>query len=92
MNITDFWLDPVYLNDIANKYGALYRQATPVPHIIIDDFLPELLLDKVLEEFPDGKSIDWKRFDAPTEKKLGSTSELQMGDITRFLLYRYKLI
>lgn len=81
-------LNPNYLNDLAAKYQKAYAQAQPFPHIVIDDFLPESILNKVLEEFPQPEAIKWKQFDAVTEKKLASSSELQMGEATRILLYQ----
>lgn len=50
--------------------------------------MPESVLDAILDEFPDPNKISWQKFDAPEEKKLASTSELQMGGNTRFLLYQ----
>lgn len=79
---------PEYLEELANKYQEEYSQGKPFPHIIIDNFLPESLLDSVLEEFPDSKKIDWQKFDSSNEKKLATTSELQMGENTRSLLYQ----
>ena len=81
-------LQPAYLEELANKYHQEYSQGKPFPHIIIDNFLPEPLLDRVLEEFPDSRKINWKKFDSSAEKKLASTSELQMGKNTRSLLYQ----
>ncbi|NES82115.1 MAG: 2OG-Fe(II) oxygenase, partial [Moorea sp. SIO2B7] len=84
-----FHLKPDYLDDLANKYRETYSQGKPFPHIIIDDFVPdEEILDKILEEFPKPGSIDWKTFDNVSEKKLASTSEIQMGEMTRMLLYQ----
>ena len=81
-------IQPEYLEELANKYQKEYSQGKPFPHIIIDNFLPEPLLDSVLEEFPNSKKIDWKKFDSSNEKKLATTSELQMGENTRSLLYQ----
>lgn len=83
-----FTLDPDYLKNLAIKYREAYSQAKPFPHITIDNFLPESLLDTILEEFPKVHSIDWQKFDAPSEKKLASKDELQMGDTIRLLLYQ----
>ena len=89
MNLPSIFLqDPNYLDDLATKYREAYAQANPFPHIIIDDFLPKSILEQVLEEFPKPTSIDWQKFNAPAEKKLASTSELQMGEATRLLLYQ----
>ena len=85
---SSFIFDSDYLNDLATKYGEEYRVAEPFPHVVIDNFLPENTLNTVLEEFPNPHSIEWKKFDQAFEKKLGSTSELQMGEFTRFLLYQ----
>lgn len=83
-----FCLEPNYLNNLAIKYREAYSQAQPFPHVTIDNFLPESLLNNILNEFPKVGSIDWKNFDAPAEKKLASKHELQMGDTTRLLLYQ----
>lgn len=83
-----YCIDPAYLEDLANKYSERYKSAKPFPHVIIDNFLPEDVLNKILNEFPQAHSIDWQKFDAASEKKLASKSELQMGEATRFLLYQ----
>ena len=84
----DFVLDPDYLNELATKHCEAYAQAKPFPHIVMDNFLPESILDEILAEFPKPGDIDWKKFNKPAEKKLASTSELQMGKAIRFLLYQ----
>ncbi len=86
--ISPFQINSDYLNDLAVKYHEAYSQAQPFPHIVIDNFLPEFILDSILNEFPKPGSIDWQKFDAPAEKKLASKDELQMGDMTRLLLYQ----
>ncbi|MEQ9000855.1 MAG: 2OG-Fe(II) oxygenase [Coleofasciculus sp. B1-GNL1-01] len=89
MNSTSlFCLEKDYLIDLVNKYQESYSQAQPFPHVVIDDFLPEFVLDEILQEFPKPGSIDWQKFDVSSQKKLGSKSELQMGEATRMLLYQ----
>ncbi|NER31050.1 MAG: 2OG-Fe(II) oxygenase [Symploca sp. SIO1C4] len=83
-----FCVNPDYLNDLADKNREAYSQAEPFPHIIIDNFLPETVLDKVLEQFPKPELIDWQKFDAAQEKKLASKSELQIAEAIRLLLYQ----
>jgi Rps23 Pro-64 3,4-dihydroxylase Tpa1-like proline 4-hydroxylase len=83
-----FCLNPDYLDDLATKYREVYAQAQPFPHVIIDNFLPESVLNGILNEFPKPGAINWKKFENVAEKKLASTSELQMGEITRLLLYQ----
>ncbi|MGL5080470.1 MAG: 2OG-Fe(II) oxygenase [Microcoleaceae cyanobacterium] len=83
-----FCLDPDYLDHLATQYHEDYIQAKPYPHIVIDNFLPESVLETILDEFPQPDAINWGKFDGAYSKKLGSTSELQLGDATRFLLYQ----
>ncbi len=89
MNSTlQFCLDPDYLSILLTKYSDIYSHAKPFPHVVIDNFLPESVLENILSEFPPPDAINWKKYDKAFEKKLGSTSELQMGEATRFLLYQ----
>lgn len=86
---TLFRLDVDYLKDLALKHREEYAQAKPFPHIVIDNFLPEEVLEAVLQEFPNPDQINWQRFQNEAEKKLASTHEQQMGDATRLLLYQF---
>jgi Rps23 Pro-64 3,4-dihydroxylase Tpa1-like proline 4-hydroxylase len=96
MNITEprmnlssiFCLDPNHLQELATASHEAYAQAKPFPHIVIDNFLPEALLNQVLNEFPKVDSIDWQRFNNSVEKKNASRDELQMGETIRILLYQ----
>jgi Rps23 Pro-64 3,4-dihydroxylase Tpa1-like proline 4-hydroxylase len=83
------YFDPDYLNNLALSHHTEYITAKPFPHIVIDNFLPEPILDEILEEFPKPDSIDWQSFKVARERKLASKSELQMGEKTRFLLYQF---
>lgn len=89
MNSTlKFQLDLEYLNHLVLTHRSEYVQAAPFPHAVIDDFLPPALLESVLHEFPKVNSVQWQAFENASEKKLASTHELQMGELTRFLLYQ----
>jgi hypothetical protein len=81
-------LDPIYLGSLAERYHQQYMSADPFAHIVIDNFLPDSILNEVLNEFPNPDEIQWKEFDNKSEKKLASVSEQQMGHATRFLLYQ----
>lgn len=83
-----FRIDSDYLNDLAIKYREDYSKAKPFPHIIIDNFIPEFVLDNILNEFPKPEDIDWQKFANKAEKKLASKQERYMGDMTRSLLYQ----
>ena len=89
MNSTlKFQLDIDHLNHLIETHQSGYSQAHPFPHVVIDDFLPPSVLEAVLNEFPQAKSGNWRTFENAAEKKLASTHELQMGELTRFLLYQ----
>ena len=83
-----FRFDSDYLNDLAIKYREDYAKAKPFPHIVIDNFLPEFVLENVLNEFPKPGEIDWQKFANNAEKKLAAKHERYMGDATRLLLYQ----
>ncbi|MBW4619454.1 MAG: 2OG-Fe(II) oxygenase [Cyanosarcina radialis HA8281-LM2] len=85
---TIFSIQPERLDDLANKYRLNYSTASPFPHVIIDDFFPESVLNNIINEFPKPDEIDWEIFAHSRAQKLGSTSELQMGEATRLLLYQ----
>ncbi|EGJ30900.1 MULTISPECIES: 2OG-Fe(II) oxygenase [Moorena] len=84
----NYCLEPEKLTKFANDNCEIYAQSEPFPHIIMDNFFPEDVLDKILNEFPKADAIDWQKFDAAPEKKLASKSEIQMGEYTRFFLYQ----
>lgn len=89
MNLSSiFCLDPDHLQQVATTSREAYAQAKPFPHIVIDNFLPEALLNTALSEFPQVDSIDWQRFNSSAEKKNASRDELQMSETIRILLYQ----
>ena len=50
-----------------------YRSNHPFPHIVLDNFVDEELLNNVLNEFPDLSTFDNKRsFNEPKQIKFGS--------------------
>lgn len=83
-----FRLDSDYLKELADKYQKDYAEAQPFPHIVIDNFLPESILEGILSEFPKAGDIDWQKFENKAEKKLANRHEKYMGDNTRSLLYQ----
>lgn len=77
------------LSELADRHRHDYQNAAPFPHVVIDDFMSPDVLDRVLDEFPDKKKIDWVDFDDATQKKLGQKNEDGLGDFTRALLYQF---
>jgi hypothetical protein len=50
----DLFLDPVAARSFGEKFSSTYRLAQPFPHIVIDDFLPTRVIERITESFPDG--------------------------------------
>jgi hypothetical protein len=78
-------LDRERLTALAQGLADTYRTAAPFPHIVVDDFFPESLLDEVLREFPGVDDDAWWRFDDDRERKLGSPDHSLMGPTTQRL-------
>jgi hypothetical protein len=81
-----FRFDREQLAPIAEARREAYATAKPYPHAVMDDFLPEEVLDEVLAEFPDPNRGDWFAFDSATERKLATKDDSTMGPATRRLL------
>ena len=64
-----------------------YAGAQPFPHIVIDNLFPDDVLEAVLAEFPRPEEIEWRRFDSPTEKKLGYWHESALAAGLQLFLY-----
>lgn len=90
MSLTSvMFLDPEKLRNFVELYREVYSQAKPFPHIVIDNFLSEQVLEKVLYEFPKLGEVNWYTFDrAPERKRQVFTSPNHLGEITRLLLYQ----
>ena len=57
--IKPFFCDPERLQALAAQHHDSYQSAQPFPHVVIDDFLPDDVLDRIGEEFPDPDAEDW---------------------------------
>ena len=66
-----FFEDQRFLN-LATQGHDDYRTAEPFPHIVLDDFLPVELAERILDTFPRPEQLDWARFDKHHSKKLAT--------------------
>jgi hypothetical protein len=90
VTIPAFGLDPQRLVPLAERFGEQYRSAEPFPHVVIDDFLPEEVLDQVLAEFPTPDGIPWRLYtDHGHTHKLATEAPTLMGPFTRHLLNEF---
>ena len=81
-----FRFDRDQLLALAESRREAYASASPYPHAVMDDFLPEGVLEAVLAEFPDPRGADWFAFDSATERKLATKDDSAMGPATRHVL------
>jgi hypothetical protein len=56
-----------------------FRHGDPYPHIVIENFLPPHLLERMLAEFPGVKSGEWIHYHHYNERKFGKTDRLSFG-------------
>jgi hypothetical protein len=53
---------------LADQHAASYAQATPFPHVMIENFLTPDAVDSLLSEFPaPGDAVTWRKVRAETE-------------------------
>lgn len=81
-----YYLPAEALLSRADENRERFIAAEPFPHVVLDDFFPEWVLDRVLDEFPDPGQIPWKEFKQATSKKLATEGDTFFGDVTRHLL------
>ncbi len=81
-----FVFDPDKLERLASEQHEAYVRATPFPHIVLDDFLSEEVLEKVLDEFPKPGQASWLTLYHENSKKLALNDEKQFGENTRRIL------
>src|SRR5256885_1536621 len=55
-----FVLEPEKLEKLAEAHREDYAHAQPFPHVVIDGFLSEEILDQVIAEFPKPEEVEWK--------------------------------
>jgi Rps23 Pro-64 3,4-dihydroxylase Tpa1-like proline 4-hydroxylase len=72
---------------IAQTKAEEYANAQPYPHIVIDNFFDDWILDKILAEFPNPRDKNWDRHDIPEEIKHQSKQERFIPLFTRQFLY-----
>jgi hypothetical protein len=74
---------------LAARHRDAYAKADPFPHVVLDDFLPVEVCDKLLAEFPSSDRIDWMRFDRHHSKKLATKGDDQFGPHTASVLQQF---
>lgn len=68
---------------------ARYNDAAPFPHIVIDDFLPEPIIDLCIAEMARGRQGDQMEFNRAQERGKREYKPDQMGEAARNLFYTF---
>lgn len=71
------------------KWNQQYTVAEPFPHIVVNDFFNESIINRVNNEFiPPNQQKDWMTFRHPLEwNKNATTSDFMIPFFTRHLIY-----
>ncbi len=85
-----FYFDREALQELGRAHRDEYDSARPFPHVVIDDFLPPEVADRLLDEFPAPGTIPWELYeDRGKTKKLAAESPLVMSPYTRHVLAEF---
>lgn len=74
------------LSEVAERLAPTYQNAQPFPHIVIDDFVDEEALDRVVSEFPAPPARSHGGLEV---KKSSLADEMQLGPFTRHYLAQF---
>jgi Rps23 Pro-64 3,4-dihydroxylase Tpa1-like proline 4-hydroxylase len=88
-NLIDFrqyFIDKYYKQEWINSAKLNFANAEPFPHIVIDNFLPEEVMDAVLESYDSYDSSQWFQFQNENELKLASRQEIMIPQLVRNIL------
>ena len=58
--IPAFYFDSTKLMQLAEQHRESFLSAQPFPHVVMDHFLPEDILQILIQEFPGPDDIEWK--------------------------------
>jgi len=75
------------MEEVATTLAKGYSEAQPFPHIVLDNFFDEWILDRILAEFPRPGEGVWEKHDIAEEIKLQSRHERYIPTFTRQFLY-----
>jgi len=91
-SISPFFFENSPLEKLATQKHKTYIEASPFPHIIIDNFLPEDIANQILNDFPDPGDIDWivrPKNHKFQQNKLKNYNEELMGPSMRHILSQF---
>lgn len=71
---------------VAEANRAKFAAATPFPHLVLDNLLPDDVLDQAAAEFPPANAGGWIRYDHNKARKLAIADERIFGPTCRQLM------
>ena len=74
------------LNACAEECRALYNDADPYAHVVLDNVFDEDILREIVSEF-EIATDKWKYYETKYEKKLQMSADEQLGTVTRLFLH-----
>lgn len=91
--ITPFYFNRDKLREDYASKSESFKTVTPFPHVVFDDFLPDEVIQHLINEFPEPGDIDWSAWgsgsakkDSSTAIKLGQSREEFFGAFTRHFM------
>jgi Rps23 Pro-64 3,4-dihydroxylase Tpa1-like proline 4-hydroxylase len=82
-----FFFDPAIVSPLGRSMARTFSEASPFPHVVIDDLLPNELLGQVVAEVPDADDERWAKFEnSKSHRKLAIADDGLLGPQTRHLL------
>ena len=74
-----------------NSLRANYLAAKPYPHVVMDGFFDEEVLDRIITEFPSTAVRDWIRWETTHERKQTSRGISQLPPFTQMFFLQQQL-
>ena len=84
-----FFFSREILGEIACRLSGEYERGSPFPHVVIDEIVPDSVLECVLNEIPQAGTDEFASRMDPTEHKFSLADVEQMGPVTRHLLSEF---
>jgi len=72
--------DTIHLSSSIKWLRSAYRSGKPFSHLVLDDFFPENLLNRVVEELPALGGATWVRHDDDNMRQFNLRSALDLGE------------
>lgn len=87
VDFREYFMQKYYAADWINPARNQFLTAQPFPYIVIDNFLPEDLMNQVLDAFNSYAPSQWWQFNNKNEIKLASKDEVYLPQIIRNVLH-----